>query len=96
MVNPTKNFNFHTLQVEIDNPNELDEIFDNITYAKSSSVNRMLGNYLGEETFQSGLRMYLKKFQYSNAVTNDLWDSLSKASGQVRFFHILAFLNGLT
>lgn len=43
----------------------------------------MLCNYLGEESFQKGLRAYLKKFQYSNAVTNDLWDSLSEASGQV-------------
>lgn len=72
----------HPIEIEIDNPNELDEIYDNITYAKSNSVNRMLCNYLGEETFQSGLRKYLKKFQYSNAVTNDLWDALSEASGQ--------------
>jgi aminopeptidase N len=36
-------------KVTIDNPNELDEIYDNITYAKSNSVNRMLFSYLGEE-----------------------------------------------
>lgn len=72
-------------QVEIDNPNEMDEIYDNITYAKSNSVIRMLCNYLGEETFQKGLRIYLKRFQYSNAVTVDLWNSLSEASGQVSF-----------
>ncbi|VDD94199.1 unnamed protein product [Enterobius vermicularis] len=72
----------HPIEIEINNPNELDEIYDNITYAKSNSVNRMLCNYLGEESFQKGLRAYLKKFQYSNAVTNDLWDSLSEASGQ--------------
>lgn len=72
-----------TLQVEIDNPNEMDEIYDNITYAKSNSINRMLCNYLGEETFQKGLQIYLKRFQYSNAVTVDLWNALSEASGQV-------------
>ncbi|MCP9257385.1 Aminopeptidase [Dirofilaria immitis] len=74
--------NSHPIEVEIDNPNELDEIYDSITYAKSNSVNRMLCNYLGEEIFQKGLRIYLKRFQYSNAVTNDLWDALSEASGQ--------------
>ncbi|VDK49860.1 unnamed protein product, partial [Gongylonema pulchrum] len=73
----------HPIEVEIDNPNELDEIYDSITYAKSNSVNRMLCNYLGEETFQKGLQIYLKKFQYSNAVTADLWDALGEASGQV-------------
>lgn len=38
--------------MQIDNPNELDEIYDSITYAKSNCVNRMLCEYLGEETFQ--------------------------------------------
>ena len=42
--------------MEIDNPNELDEIYDAITYAKSNSVNRMLCFYLGEETFQVNLK----------------------------------------
>ncbi|CAI4226209.1 unnamed protein product [Auanema sp. JU1783] len=72
----------HPIEVEIDDPNELDEIYDSITYAKSNSVNRMLCYYLGEKTFQKGLRLYLKKYQYGNAVTVDLWDCLSEASGQ--------------
>ncbi|KAF1757511.1 hypothetical protein GCK72_013967 [Caenorhabditis remanei] len=74
--------NSHPIEVEIDNPNELDEIYDSITYAKSNSVNRMLCYYLSEPVFQKGLRIYLKKFQYSNAVTQDLWSALSEASGQ--------------
>uniref|UniRef100_A0AC34GDP0 Aminopeptidase N n=1 Tax=Panagrolaimus sp. ES5 TaxID=591445 RepID=A0AC34GDP0_9BILA len=53
-----------------------------ITYAKSNSVIRMLYHYLTEPVFQDGLRRYLKKFQYSNAVTQDLWDCFSEASGQ--------------
>ncbi|KAL3989469.1 Peptidase M1 family protein [Acanthocheilonema viteae] len=72
----------HPIEVEIDNPNEMDEIYDSITYAKSNSIIRMLCNYLGEETFQKGLQIYLKRFQYSNAVTVDLWNALSEASGQ--------------
>uniref|UniRef100_F1KUM7 Aminopeptidase n=1 Tax=Ascaris suum TaxID=6253 RepID=F1KUM7_ASCSU len=72
----------HPIEVEIDNPNELDEIYDSITYAKSNSINRMLCSYLGEETFQKGLRIYLDRFKYGNAVTADLWDAHSEASGQ--------------
>ncbi|PAV64104.1 hypothetical protein WR25_05612 [Diploscapter pachys] len=72
----------HPIEVEIDNPNELEEIYDSITYAKSNSVNRMLCFYLGEETFQKGLRIYLKRFSYKNATTEDLWTALSEASGQ--------------
>lgn len=72
----------HPIEVPIDNPNELDEIYDSITYAKSNSVIRMLFNYLTEPVFQKGLQIYLKKFQYSNAETQDLWDAFSEASGQ--------------
>ncbi|KJH43794.1 peptidase family M1 [Dictyocaulus viviparus] len=74
--------NSHPIEVEIDNPCELEEIYDRITYAKSNAINRMLFNYLGESTFQAGLRLYLKKFEYDNAITLDLWDALSEASGQ--------------
>ncbi|VDO87635.1 unnamed protein product [Haemonchus placei] len=74
--------NSHPIEVEIDDPCELEEIYDNITYAKSNAVNRMLFHYLGEETFQAGLRLYLKKFQYDNAVTLDLWNALGDASQQ--------------
>ncbi|CAG9540352.1 unnamed protein product, partial [Cercopithifilaria johnstoni] len=72
----------HPVEVEINNPNEMEEIYDSITYAKSNSIIRMLCNYLGEETFQKGLWIYLKRFQYSNAVTVDLWNALSEASSQ--------------
>ncbi|VDN01448.1 unnamed protein product [Thelazia callipaeda] len=74
--------NSHPIEVEIDNPNELDEIYDSITYAKSNSINRMLCNYLDEAVFQKGLQIYLEKFKYRNAETNDLWRALSEASGQ--------------
>lgn len=42
----------------------------------------MLYYYLGEDTFKSGLRRYIKKFAFSNAETQDLWNALSEASGQ--------------
>ena len=42
----------------------------------------MLVAYLGEETFRKGIQSYLKKFEYKNAVTNDLWDALELTSGK--------------
>ncbi|GMR32147.1 hypothetical protein PMAYCL1PPCAC_02342 [Pristionchus mayeri] len=74
--------NSHPIEVQIDNPNELDEIYDSITYAKSNCVNRMLCEYLGEETFQKGLHIYLARHSYGNATTVDLWNAHSEASGQ--------------
>uniref|UniRef100_A0A914XGU4 Aminopeptidase n=1 Tax=Plectus sambesii TaxID=2011161 RepID=A0A914XGU4_9BILA len=74
--------NSHPIEVEINNPNEVDELYDRITYQKGNSINRMLCSYLSEETFRTGLRIYLKKFQYGNAITADLWSALGTASGQ--------------
>jgi len=72
--------NSHKIEVEVLNPNEIDEIFDAISYSKGASIIRMLENYLGEEIFRKGLQHYLNKFKYSNATTDDLWNSLEKVS----------------
>ena len=61
---------------------EVDQIFDHISYLKGSSVIRMLSNHLGQEVFLKGVGNYLKLHAYGNARTDDLWDALSKASGQ--------------
>ncbi|MCO5582726.1 hypothetical protein L7F22_036625 [Adiantum nelumboides] len=42
----------------------------------------MLQTYLGAEVFQKGLSSYIKKYAYKNARTEDLWLSLSEASGE--------------
>lgn len=70
----------HMIGIEVEDPAEIDQIFDAISYNKGASVIRMLENWLGEETFRLGLVDYLNKFKYQNAVTNNLWDSLSYAA----------------
>ena len=72
--------NTHSIQVEVEDPDEINEIFDAISYQKGASVIRMLHNYLGPEDFQKGLNQYLETNQYSNATTLDLWKALEKAS----------------
>lgn len=58
------------------------QAFDEITYTKGAAVIRMLENHLGEDAFRSGVRAYMKKYAYSNTVTDDLWAELEKSSGQ--------------
>ncbi|KAI6205137.1 Aminopeptidase [Aphelenchoides besseyi] len=72
----------HPIEVPINDPSELSSIYDSITYDKSNSLLRMLYRYLGPAKFREGLRIYVKRFQYSNAVTTDLWAALSEASGE--------------
>lgn len=74
--------NTHPIEIPVQNPSEIREIFDAITYSKGSSVNRMLEHYLGEEVFRKGLRVYMKKFAYKNASTIDLWKVLEQVSGK--------------
>ncbi|XP_026656624.2 aminopeptidase M1-B-like isoform X2 [Phoenix dactylifera] len=43
----------HPIEVEINHANEIDQIFDSISYDKGASIIRMLQSYLGAECFQS-------------------------------------------
>ena len=61
---------------------EINEIFDAISYSKGSCVLRMISKYLGEQTFMEGIRQYLKKHAYGNTQTGDLWAALEDASGK--------------
>lgn len=72
----------HKIGIEVNEPVEVNQIFDAISYSKGSSVIKMLENWLGHEVFRKGLVHYIKKFSYSNAVTSDLWDSLSLVANQ--------------
>ncbi|KAK3096131.1 hypothetical protein FSP39_023548 [Pinctada imbricata] len=74
--------NSHPIEVPVGHPDEVDEIFDAISYSKGASVIRMLHDYIGDEDFRKGMNQYLTKFKYSNAFTEDLWDSLQDASGK--------------
>jgi len=72
----------HPIQVEVGDPAEIREIFDEISYSKGASLLWMLERFLGEDVFRRGLRDYLERSSYANARTEDLWAALEKASGQ--------------
>lgn len=72
--------NSHPIEVKVNHPDEISEIFDMVSYAKGSAVIRMLAEYIGHDNFRNGLRHYLKKHSYKNTNTKDLWDSFEKVS----------------
>jgi puromycin-sensitive aminopeptidase len=63
-------------------PEEAAGMFDILTYEKGASVLRMLEQYLGPETFRAGINLYLRKHEYDNAETTDLWDAIEESSRQ--------------
>ncbi len=70
----------HPIDVKVNFPAEIREIFDAISYDKGGCVLRMLEHYVGEPNFQKGLKKYLSDFKYQNARGQDLWDAIGKAS----------------
>ena len=70
----------HPVSVPVRDPKEIEAIFDTISYKKGSSIIHMLESYIGEEDLRAGLKIYLSKYKYKNAVTMDLWKSITKAN----------------
>ncbi|KAK9273353.1 hypothetical protein L1049_018162 [Liquidambar formosana] len=70
----------HPIEVEINHTDEINEIFDAISYTKGASLIRMLQSYLGPECFQRSLASYIKRFACSNTKTEDLWVALEEES----------------
>ncbi|EPS30528.1 hypothetical protein PDE_05480 [Penicillium oxalicum 114-2] len=72
----------HPIEVPVKRADEVNQIFDAISYSKGSSVLRMISKYLGEEVFLNGVRAYIKKHAFGNTQTGDLWSALADASGK--------------
>jgi aminopeptidase N len=69
----------HPVEVQVATPEEINEIFDPISYNKGASLIRMLLELIGASAFRRGLQIYLAKFAYKNTESNDLWDCFTAA-----------------
>ncbi|XP_070545825.1 aminopeptidase N-like isoform X2 [Ptychodera flava] len=69
----------HPILVPVNRPEEINEIFDAISYGKGASIIRMMNYILGEETFREGLTLFLNEQSYKAATSDDLWDALTRA-----------------
>ncbi len=70
------------IEYEVKSPADADGMFDLLTYEKGGSVLRMLEQHLGPDRFRDGIRHYLKKHEYANTETSDLWDALEEVTGE--------------
>jgi tricorn protease interacting factor F2/3 len=72
----------HPIQVPVKSPDEIEQIFDEISYGKGASILRMIEAYIGQDAFVRGIRQYLANYAYSNATGNDLWNKLETTSNK--------------
>ena len=70
----------HPVEVDLVNAEQVDEIFDAISYSKGGSILRMVVEYIGLDAFRRGMEAYLKHFAFRNARSADLWDFLGRAA----------------
>lgn len=70
----------HPVYVPVYNPDEINEIFDTISYDKGASIIRMMRFFVGDSTFQKGLQNYLSGRQFNNAFHDDLWNAMTNQS----------------
>lgn len=82
--------NSHPIEMPIEKPTEIDEIFDDITYEKGSSVIRLLHAYIGDRAFRLGLSNYLAEYAYGNTMTEHLWRHFSRTSNQSHLSEVLS------
>ncbi len=64
----------------IETNHDIKNAFDAITYQKGGAVLTMFERWMGAETFQEGIRLYLRRHQWRTATSNDLLAALDEVS----------------
>jgi aminopeptidase N len=68
------------IRAKADTRDEIEEMFDGISYGKAGAVLLALENFLGPETFRKGVHAYLSAHLYSNATAEDFWNAQTATS----------------
>ena len=76
----------HKISVEVSNPDQINEIFDSISYSKGASIIRSMENFLTTDVFKRGLSNYLKQFSFQSATQDDLWEALTLEARKSNIF----------
>ncbi|XP_063820125.1 endoplasmic reticulum aminopeptidase 1 [Pseudophryne corroboree] len=67
----------HAVSTPVENPEQIHEMFDEVSYDKGACILNMLQDYMGAESFEVGIIQYLRRFSYRNARNEDLWNSMT-------------------
>ncbi|GAB0206174.1 endoplasmic reticulum aminopeptidase 1 [Grus japonensis] len=67
----------HPVSTPVEDPAQILEMFDDVSYEKGSCILNMLRDYLTADVFKAGLVQYLQKYSYQNTKNEDLWNSMA-------------------
>jgi aminopeptidase N/puromycin-sensitive aminopeptidase len=68
------------IRAKADTRDEIEQMFDGISYGKAGAVLLGVENYVGPETFRKGVHNYLAAHLYSNATAEDFWGAQTETS----------------
>ncbi|XP_068460790.1 endoplasmic reticulum aminopeptidase 1b isoform X2 [Clinocottus analis] len=71
----------HPVSTDVENPTQIQEMFDDVSYDKGACILHMLQDFLTPEVFEIGIIRYLKRYSYQNTVSSNLWESLTDICG---------------
>ncbi|XP_038621881.1 endoplasmic reticulum aminopeptidase 1 [Tachyglossus aculeatus] len=67
----------HPVSTPVENPAQILEMFDDVSYEKGACILNMLRDYLSADGFKAGIVQYLQKNSYKNTNNEDLWNSMT-------------------
>lgn len=67
----------HPVSTPVENPAQIQEMFDDVSYDKGACILNMLREFLTPKIFKLGIVKYLKHYSYQNTVNSNLWESLT-------------------
>ncbi|CAH2297085.1 endoplasmic reticulum aminopeptidase 1 [Pelobates cultripes] len=67
----------HAVSALVETPEQIQEMFDEVSYDKGACILNMLREYMGAESFEAGIVHYLRRYSYRSAKNEDLWDSMT-------------------
>ncbi|KAM9393713.1 leucyl-cystinyl aminopeptidase [Pholidichthys leucotaenia] len=87
----------HAVSAEVNTPEQVEEMFDSVSYEKGASILLMLNASLpGEQQFRKGIIQYLNQFRGLNTDTDDLWNSLTQVEVSTHYQNISEMMSSWT
>ncbi|XP_035165369.1 leucyl-cystinyl aminopeptidase isoform X2 [Oxyura jamaicensis] len=72
----------HPVSSAVQSSEQIEEMFDALSYIKGASLLLMLKHYLTKDVFQAGIEVYLHNHNYRSAQSDDLWDSMNEITNR--------------
>uniref|UniRef100_A0A8C5KC74 Leucyl-cystinyl aminopeptidase n=1 Tax=Jaculus jaculus TaxID=51337 RepID=A0A8C5KC74_JACJA len=72
----------HPISSSVQSSEQIEEMFDSLSYFKGASLLLMLKTFLSEDVFQHAVILYLHNHSYASTQSDDLWDSFNEVTNK--------------